>query len=404
MKVLLFADSGGKYYHVGDEAMLYETLKWYKKNYPKARIIILSKSSREFPHLNWPAKRIINRGYFLILAIKTLLWRFLNKNYFNREEFNFVNQIKNHDRIHFTGGGNITSLFTPWLYYSFFVIFVSWLLRKQAILTSQTIGPIWGIDRVFALFILNLPLLIVLREDTKGKNPLWHYGIIFPEIKGMLDVAYLLPYKTYYQLLPKTNKFKLGLSLHYWQGFNHFKMVSILKRLIKKISQSYPIEVVLIPHVIAKKDYPWRDVNLMKLVVKNLPKKIKVVSLTYKQLIKSAHISAITVKKLTSSVDLLISTRYHGTFFALSQNIPSISLVMDKYYQLKFSQILRIFYKEEAGNYLCGINGNLSSKEIFKKVNKILANLSFEKEKLKRINFKLKKRRDLFWLDELCKI
>lgn len=160
-KIILFADVGGhedqQYYHVGDEAMLYETHRWYRKYHPAYTLTVFSwfpthsdMRCTEVPHLRWPKGR--GSTYFLLLITKTLLWRLLDKSYFSKTELAVVTTIQQHDRIHFTGGGNLSSQFRPWLYYCFFVLFVAKLLRKEIIVTSQTIGPLTGIDRLSAVF------------------------------------------------------------------------------------------------------------------------------------------------------------------------------------------------------------------------------------------------------------
>ena len=193
MRVLLFADIGGErgFYHTGDEAMFEVTYAWYRKNYPKCIITTLSKTPQKLQHLNWPMDRFINRGYFFIMFFKTLIWRLFKINIFTKKEFDFIKLVSNTDRIHFTGGGNITSLFTPWLYYSLFVIFLGRLLKKRVILTSQTIGPFRIIDKLPVIVILNLADLIVLREEIIDNR----YGIFLPKLKGMIDSAYFLPAK-----------------------------------------------------------------------------------------------------------------------------------------------------------------------------------------------------------------
>lgn len=400
MNVLLFADVGGRegFYHVGDEAMLEVTHAWYRKNYPKCKITILSKTPLKPQHLNWPIDRFINRGYFFIMSFKTLIWRLLKINIFSKKEFNFIKLVNNADRIHFTGGGNITSLFTPWLYYSLFVIFLGWLLNKQIILTSQTIGPFWGIDRLPVFIILNLPYLIVLREEINNKK----YGIFFPKLKGMVDAAYFLPAK---EIIHKPNgkKIRIGLSLHYWQGFNHMKLIDQTTQVLNKISLKYQIEIVIIPHVFSSKKYRWSDMNLMNLLIKKQPKKIKVIRPTNKQIFRSKSSPAVVIKELTASVDFLMTTRYHGTVFALASNVPSMSLVMDKYYQLKFENILKMFYKEEAKNHFFSFDAGYSYKKLYETIQNLIDSLSNEKKKLIFINKQLLKRNDLFYLDELLK-
>lgn len=160
-KIILFADVGGhedqQYYHVGDEAMLYECYRWYRKNHPSYGLTVLSwfpthsdLQCVEEPHLHWPKGR--GFFYFWSLMIKAIIWKIIGKSYFSKEELSLVTTIKQYDRLHFTGGGNLSSKFRPWLYYCFFVLFVAKLLHKEIIVTSQTIGPLTGVDRFSSVF------------------------------------------------------------------------------------------------------------------------------------------------------------------------------------------------------------------------------------------------------------
>ena len=141
----------------------------------------------------------------------------------------------------------------------------------------------------------------------------------------------------------------------------------------------------------------------MNLVVKKLHRKIKIIRPTDKQLFRSKSSPAVVINGLTASVDFLITTRYHGTVFALASNVPLMSLVMDKYYLLKFKNILRMFYKEKAKNYFFSFNTDYSFKELYISIQNLIASLSKEKSKLILINKQILKRKDLFYLDELLK-
>lgn len=160
-KVILFADVGGhedqQYYHVGDEAMLYESYRWYRDKHPAYALTVFSwfpthsdMECTEAAHLRWPTGK--GFSYFPLLMAKALILKLLGKSYFSKDELAVVATIQHHDRLHFTGGGNLSSQFRPWLYYCFFVLFVAKLFHKEIILTSQTIGPLTGIDRLSAVF------------------------------------------------------------------------------------------------------------------------------------------------------------------------------------------------------------------------------------------------------------
>ena len=96
MKVLLIGDVGGfplgfkklilpkYYYHVGDEAMFLEVIRWYKLNDSDYQLLAFS-WSKNYKHLGisttyhfvWPNKKIINCLYLGIFVFKLLFYKYL---------------------------------------------------------------------------------------------------------------------------------------------------------------------------------------------------------------------------------------------------------------------------------------------------------------------------------------
>lgn len=399
MKVLLFANIGSDengFYHVGDEAMFYETYRWYKKTYPKTEITSLS-SLPNNPNLNivditipisfWSLSKRKSIIYFSKLVVKFIFFHFFKKNYFADNEFLLVSLINKQDRIHFSGGGNLASLFPNWLYFAFFIIFIGTFLKKQIVLTSQTIGPFWGIDRLFALFILNFPTLIAVRQKTYGKNVLLKYGVFRPKIVEALDASYTLSTRSIYQLRKNTEAIRIGLSLCRWKSYDN-KLIDAVTQLMKRVSNKFRLEVLVIPHVIVRNEDEC-DTGFMKKIIARFPKKIKVITPTYNQLMNSSVEPAMTIKYLTSKMNLLISSRYHGLIFALSSNVPCLALSMGEYYQIKMVGALKFFYENGWEKYLVSLDKKNSHREIVDKTIYLLSQLRHEKDLLKRINQKI---------------
>jgi polysaccharide pyruvyl transferase WcaK-like protein len=339
-KVLLFADVGGhdhnQYYHVGDEAMMYETYRWYRKNHPDWRINLLSwfpthKSLKvtEFPHLLWKSP---SYTYFPLLLIRFFLYQFFGMSRFSPEELSLVQTIQDQDRIHFSGGGNLSSQFRPWLYYALFIIIVAKFSKKEILLTSQTIGPISGIDLFFSGIILNLPSLIGIRAKTH-RFSLLRYGILFPRIVGMLDSAYTLPVSKA-SPLPSIHakRLRIGLSIHAWKHWEQ-KLQNAVIEALTLLAEKYPLTIILIPHHLgASKD---SDMTYMKRISKYLPSSVQVYTPPSGHIENPTATSALYIKWLTSQAQILLTTRYHGIIFALSSNVPTISLNFDEYYRQK---------------------------------------------------------------------
>ena len=395
MNILLFANVGSAingFYHAGDEAMFYETYRYYRSNFPSFNLtaLVSYKSHQKLKikeelNLPWPENGFNSRITFIFLSLKVIIWKLTGLSILSSNELNFISIIKKQQLIHFTGGGNINSLFPNWLYYSFFIIFLGWLFSKKIVLTSQTIGPFRFIDCFFSLLILNIPSLIILRENNKERNILLKYGIFRPIIKGGLDAAHTLPINSTYKL-PEKKCLRIGLSLHSWKNYQE-KLIKSVALTINKLVKTKKIEVLLIPHIITKENDEW-DILYMEKLKSLLLKKIKIIEPKHKDIVESAIEPAITIKWLTSKVDLLITSRYHGIVFASSTNVPFITFKMREYYSRKNYKKIDLIYGNVNERYIVDLNKKIDhiSMEMFTKLNYIIDHLDKEKNKLKRIN------------------
>lgn len=397
MNVLLFANVGTDwhgFYHVGDEAMFYETVQWYRKLKPTAKLsAFVSLPSHhhlgitEYIGLPWPDNNgPAARAYCLKLMCKAVVLKFSGVSIFSHEQYDFIQHIRSQERVHFTGGGNITSLFVPWLYYSFLVIFIAWLYGKEVILASQTIGPLRGIDRVAAFFLLNMPQQIWIREPVRTSLSLRRFAIFKPRIENMLDAAYTLDSGSQMHVPRFKKKITLGLSLHSWKHYGS-DMQKMVARMLCTLHKKHPLTIVLIPHLFSQDPRAW-DLGFMQEIVEKLPANIPVIVPTYQQLCFAEREPAIAIKGLSQRVDVLIASRYHGLVFGLQGNVPCLTFMADEYYNQKNEQLFAFYGRERFLNML-DIDGNFHKN--MKRLETVLANLSQEKEHLKRRNASLKK-------------
>lgn len=392
---LLFADIGGhehdQYYHVGDEAMWYETYRWYRENKPDWKLttcswfaIHQSLDVHEVPHLHWPSLQ--SSLYFPKLLLKLAAWRLLGWELFSKRELEFVQTVIRHQRIHFTGGGNLSSQFRHWLYYCFFVIILARTYGLKVILTSQTIGPFRGVDRVFAFFILNLSDVITIRARTTTKNEFFKTGVFLPHLDWMVDAAYSLPVGGKVKSQKKSSELVLGLSLHCWEDFED-TVVSLIQEHLTALAKNHKLTLVLIPHHLTESNI-GTDLLYMNRIVSGLPGSVRVVTPTSLELLCS-DIPAQKIKELSSQVDLLLTTRYHGIIFALSQNVPVVALQLDKYYELKNRGALDIIYRNGVDKYQVSVNDTDVAEQLYNKTLRIIKNLDQEKKYLLNRNQQL---------------
>jgi hypothetical protein len=390
MKVLFFADVGLSkegVYHVGDEAMFLAAYLWYRKNSAKDKLAAISKSIshqslniKEIVGLDWPNKPIIKRTHFFWLSFNVLLLALTNKSFLTPTELKVINAIRRADKVHFTGGGNITSVFAPWFYYSFFIIFCAAVFRKKIIMISQTIGPIRFIDLPLTCLLLNFVSEIDLRNELTTINPLLKYGVILPKIKTAIDSAYFLLVK---KINRKKNKYiRIGLSLHTWENCED-KLSKVMRQTLNDLSKTYKIKVVIISNEFTVSGQS-REIDFVTNILKGINSKIKIELPSYKKNAGNRIEPSIFVKQLISTLDLVISTRYHSLVFALSENVPVISISMVNYHVAKNIPILKLIYGNNFVRHHVYLDQKNLKTDLINKIKFILENI--KKEQLYLIN------------------
>ncbi|MDO8497029.1 MAG: polysaccharide pyruvyl transferase family protein [bacterium] len=396
MKVLLIGDIGGfpqgyahikppvNYTHIGDEAMMLATYHWYTHSFPQFALTTLSwkhiyrlPSLRTQYHFVWPTEKLINRLYFFPFLIKLILWKHLQINHFSSKEYKFVKLIDLQDVIHFTGGGNLTSLYPSWLYYSLFVISAGRILGKKVVLASQTVGPFKPIDALTFWLIVRAAHYVGLRKPLNLQKSL--FSRWFPNMKPMLDSAYSYTPTKRGQSSPI---FRIGISIHSWKNFNDDYIVRLATSIMKSISVTEHCEVIYIPHILSSN----KDMDDYRLYVKMKQKLPKNFPFHYGSVSKNREKSVAEVKSLTSSCDLVLTTRYHGVIFALSTDVPVIALSYDSYYTAKHRGALSFIYGKNLSHYLIRLKKNTPYDDIMPKITCVLKNIRKEKEILRRYN------------------
>lgn len=390
-KILLVGDIGGgeKHYHAGDEAMSYETIRIYLQYLDKSSLTAFSRipfndcyGIHREPNLEWPTKAMKARNYFLILVCKCVLYRFFKIDTFKPFQLSFIKTIERNDIVHFTGGGNMNSIFSYFFYYYLFIIAVAKIFGKKVLLISQTIGPFHFIDWIFALMFINAADAVALREPP-GQSHV-SIGILKKNVIAMLDAAYKMPISSSYAPPQKKHKIRIGLSLHSWKKYDASFIATIFKPVFGKLSKKYDLEFILIPHLFFLDN---NDTSFMKKVTKSISPQ-NVVSIDEYALFSSDALQKTAIKKLTGSVDILVSTRYHGVVFALSQNIPVLTLEYDPYYSRKNTSALLLVYKKNVEKYISVLQSPDVSDDIYDKLSYLIDNNQKEKDMLFRLNKK----------------
>ena len=388
-KILLIGDIGGGkvHFHTGDEAMSHATISSYLKYVDASDITALSRTPFQnnhgismYEHLDWPIENGKARLYFCILVSKCILYRVFKRDTFKPFQLAFIQTIKQNDIVHFTGGGNMTSIFSHVYYYYLFIIVAAKIFGKKVILTSQTIGPFNYIDWFFALMFINSTHVIGLREPKRRSYI--SMGIIKKDVVNMLDSAYFLPSSIQYVVPQKKHTIRIGLSLHKWKTHTAYDIAKILHSAFKKLVNSYDVEFVLIPHLLFVEN---NDTHFMQEIVNeiSLP---HVISKKEEELFSQGEYPECKIKKLTGSVDVLFTSRYHGIVFALSQNIPVLSLEYGPYYERKNSAALSLVYGSKTEKYIANLHSSSVGNDIYDKSCYLIKNNQQEKNMLKKLN------------------
>lgn len=401
MNVLLFANVGTDkhgYYHVGDEAMFLEWYRLYRQFLPQTKLFALvslpsyqNLQLTEQEGLPWPNNATYARTDFFKMLLKLYIQRIFHLSFFTMEQKSFIELIRQQDLIHFTGGGNLTSECGHWLYYALLVITVAYTFDIPVILTSQTIGPFssW-IDSTLTALVLNTVKIITLRVTTDSQQKqLRAIGIRNPLVMHSLDAAYSLP-KTKtpaHSILPrKKNSVRIGISLHE-RGKNATLLESLLISMLTALQNEHRhIELLLLPHILDAKQN-W-DTEFMQRITANVDPKISILSPSYTTLVQNRSEIAGLIKAYTSTCDVVISSRYHSLIFALSENIPCISLVDGEYQTMKNAEAMCCFF-DDPNQYLIPIQVAFAGKRLLSMTRRLIASGANVKQELQKRNQRL---------------
>ena len=379
--------------------MLYQTIQWYHQQHPEIKLGVVARSKSyahlgvvEHLHLPFPYADfwLASPWYCLSLMVRSSLFVGLGLPVLRKREADFIAFVQRFDCLHFTGGGNIYSHHAPWLYYVFFLLFLSKRLGKKIWLTSQTIGPFNWFDRWLANVFLRLSDVIVLRGQSKPLPWKTFVG---------LDAAYDLPLLSTPVFPKKSAKtLRIGLSVHEWQNFGP-KLSQVVVAALTELSKTQAIELVVLPHVFTHDVGTW-DPGYMAAITRQLPVAIKITTVSAQEILRAAE-PTVFVKTSTAELDLLIATRYHGLVFALSSNVPVMTFGLDDYYVEKNTQLLAMVYKDDWERYVVDLQVSDAPEQLYKIITSLHHNLAVEKLLLKENNFKLRNETDFFQLSTL---
>lgn len=386
--VLLVGDVGMRdngYYHVGDEAMLYQNYLLYERagNFQTSTLTWATTPIHRFgnEHNFWEMPTGKEGGARIAeLCRQARRWQrfpFLRVSTRLKE---YIGLIAAQDLVHISGGGNLNSLFPRELYARALVIRLAKILGKPILVTSQTIGPLTDeADKRVAGTSLDAASVITVRDRNFSPRVLEELGVTGPQISIAPDDAFFLeppprdllaPY-----LIPgrnETGKLKVGVSLHRWATGASGALSQIVTGALVELAEQIPLEVYFIPHLFMDNN-ALDDGLYMREIADRLPPEIARRVITREDIERYPHpIKEPLIKGLTAAMELVIATRYHALVFALSSGVPALALNYDDYYATKNRGVLELMWEEDAGAFDLCVN-DLTAGALAAKLRRLVA-------------------------------
>lgn len=302
--------------HIGDEAIYHSCRSWLARRFPAAQI---------FDHSASPPS----------CRLRLIPWR----HFFRSSSPALKREVANVDLVWLVGGGILNSLFPRMLYDRLALILAASAMGKPVVLTGQTLGPLNHMDAYHLRAALRHARSITVRDGTSSE---WLTRSGIPHRLAPDDASGLegKPIKL-------TGNANVGLSLRLLDSPQVIATVrEILGILQEKLG---PIQLQLLPHVIRpdgsdlefmRAHFHGTEYSLADLIGPNaaLPARPDE-----------------RVKSLTSSMDFMISSRYHGALFSVTSGVRCVGIHEIEYSRRKLQGMIDLGWPNlhlvEAGNW-----------------------------------------------------
>lgn len=133
----------------------------------------------------------------------------------------------------------------------------------------------------------------------------------------------------------------------------------------------------------------------MEEVVADLPPSIRIITPDYYSHTPLSELSQV-MKGLTSTCDLVVSSRYHGVIFALSESVPTLAIVGNTYQHMKNSEALKFVFGSKWKQYLIDLRDQAAVSDALSAWTEILANKSAISKHVRSKNIKLHNEYDTY--------
>ncbi len=363
--------AGFGYENIGDEAQLSANLSIWEKISDDVTVTLLSPNPEYTRHIHgnydvlyasrntfWGYKNLDYSGigeskYFPIffrirlagLMLSAFFIKYFNKSFLTSPEQSYLlKRIKNANVLHIGGGGYLTGKTPSRLFDYMGLIKIANFLNTDVILSGHNIGIWQNRTQKRIAKQLKKAKYIGLRDNDKSIESLKEISVYdSSKVIPLYDDALFCESATREELEKYFVKNSLNINKKYILiNSYYFKSTEkIVKQTLEKITnivdvnfKETDIEIILL-------SMHESDLPALKFVQKNLNLKS---SIFYHNddfrivisLIRNAHI--------------VISMRHHPIIFAMSNGVPTISVVFDDYFKHKNNGAMKLFEQE---NYVC---------------------------------------------------
>ena len=340
-------------FHVGDDAILIETLCFIQTNFPEAKIFVFS-STPEVTHeilspynqnieivpalrifttpvtqkVQENSKTLVTKFYnqlIWLLKIIHLYSLFTNKQsskYLESSQLDLkqsIEAVKSCQLMIYGGGGYLNSdLRLSWLYPSLAKILICKQLRIPVYLSGHTIGPLIKRDQFLARLLLPTVLALGVRENLSMKVIQEELGIKQLNLIRERDAAWNLKINEGWEErlevgTLKSSRPNIGISL---QPRDQVTIDLDVKLMITFLEKFQGFNWILFPHTV--EDFHYQSLILEH--IQNANQSINDISIFSYQANPKFHKAAV------SSCKLCVGTRFHFHVFAISSGLVSIVL------------------------------------------------------------------------------
>ncbi len=389
--------------NLGDEGIMYETLRGLKSKYPDARVTVAAndpKSWKKFEEIdsvfslcnwvgdcglgNWRGSLIKTPFYLLVLMFSIIAFRLfqIRLRIGSFEKKRLLNSFYSADLVLSCGGGNLYAdhSLSPSFLWALITLAYPIGLGKKVIMLPQSVGPIngWVLQKLARVVLKNV-LTIMVREPISFafvKETLR----IQKQVMLMTDIAFSLP------TVPEATAIKAKISPTLRIGFTvidreaqltDFRQQAIYEnafvQLFQELAKKHAVEAFIFVQSFGP-SHNQDDRIVANRVYEQLKLQIDRVHLI------DTMSTSIEVKAAYQKMDCMIATRMHTGIFSISSGTPTIFIG----YQPKSRGLTQML---DVADFYIDIN-EVTAVSLHKLVNKIIEQHATIKTDLLNLNRK----------------